>query len=42
MFSLRGPHGNVFRFVIPFTTTEAQIDGAAEILERALGEAGAT
>ena len=42
LFSLRGPHGNVFRFVIPFTTTEAQIDGAAEILERALGEAGAT
>ena len=32
--------GSVFRFVPPFTTTEAQMDEAAEILDAALGSVG--
>ncbi len=30
--------GSVFRFVPPFTTTEAQLDRAAAILDEAIGE----
>ena len=29
-------NGSVFRFVPPFTTTEAQLDEAAEILDHAI------
>jgi len=36
LFSVRGAHGNVVRFVPPVTTSEAQIDHASDILERAL------
>jgi 2,2-dialkylglycine decarboxylase (pyruvate) len=32
--------GSVFRFVPPFTTSEDQMDQAAEILDRAIGQAG--
>ena len=32
--------GSVFRFVPPFTTTEAQMDEAAEILDSAIGSVG--
>jgi 2,2-dialkylglycine decarboxylase (pyruvate) len=38
LFSLRGRHRNVFRFVPPFTTTEAQLDRAADILDGAIGK----
>ena len=40
LFSVRGQHGNVLRFVPPFCTSEAQIDRAAAILERALARHG--
>jgi 4-aminobutyrate aminotransferase-like enzyme len=33
MFSVRGRHKNVLRFVPPFTTSDAQLDRATEILE---------
>ena len=36
LFSVRGAHGNVARFVPPVTTSENQIDRATDILERAL------
>lgn len=36
LFSVRGAHGNVVRFVPPCTTSESQIDQATEILENAL------
>lgn len=36
LFSVRGAHGNVIRFVPPCTTSESQIDQATDILERAL------
>ena len=36
LFSARGRHGNVLRFVPPFCTSGEQIDRAAGILERAL------
>jgi 2,2-dialkylglycine decarboxylase (pyruvate) len=36
MFSVRGLHKNVLRFVPPFTTTDRQIDDATEILESAI------
>jgi 4-aminobutyrate aminotransferase-like enzyme len=36
LFSVRGQHGNVLRFVPPFCTTESQLDDAAAIIERAL------
>lgn len=39
LFSVRGPHKNVLRFVPPFTTTEAQLDQASEILANAIGKA---
>ena len=32
-------NGSVFRFVPPFTTTESQMDQAADILDHALGQA---
>lgn len=38
LFSVRGAHGNVVRFVPPVTTSEAQIDQATDILERALSQ----
>ena len=38
LFSVRGAHGNVVRFVPPATTTEQQIDQASDILERALSQ----
>ena len=41
LFSLRGPHGNVLRFVLPFTTTEAQIDRALGIVGDAIRDTGA-
>jgi len=41
LFSLRGPHWNVLRFILPFTTTEPQIDRALGIIEDALRETGA-
>ncbi|GIT44948.1 MAG: hypothetical protein Ct9H300mP11_28840 [Chloroflexota bacterium] len=31
-------NGSVFRFVPPFTTTEAQLDEAAQILDHAISE----
>ncbi|MDE0387335.1 MAG: aminotransferase class III-fold pyridoxal phosphate-dependent enzyme, partial [Rhodospirillales bacterium] len=40
LFSVRGQHRNVLRFVPPFCTSEAQIDRAAAILERALARHG--
>lgn len=36
MFSVRGKFKNVLRFVPPFTTTDAQLDRATEILEEAI------
>ncbi|MCC6469943.1 MAG: aspartate aminotransferase family protein [Alphaproteobacteria bacterium] len=39
MFSVRGKFKNVLRFVPPFTTTNAQLDQAAEILESGLRRA---
>jgi 2,2-dialkylglycine decarboxylase (pyruvate) len=39
MFSVRGRFNNVLRFVPPFTTTDAQLDRAAEILEAGMREA---
>lgn len=36
IFSVRGQHGNVMRFVPPFGTTEAQLDRAIDILEGGL------
>lgn len=36
MFSVRGRHKNVLRFVPPFTTTDQQLDTATEILEGAI------
>ena len=36
LFSVRGAHGNVVRFVPPCTTSESQIDQATDILENAL------
>jgi 2,2-dialkylglycine decarboxylase (pyruvate) len=38
LFSVRGAHGNVVRFVPPVTTSEAQIDQATDIIERALSQ----
>ena len=32
MFSVRGRHKNVLRFVPPFSTTDQQIEDAADIL----------
>ena len=40
LFSVRGQHRNVLRFVPPFCTGDAQIDRAAAILERALARHG--
>jgi 4-aminobutyrate aminotransferase-like enzyme len=39
MFSVRGRYKNVLRFVPPFTTTDAQLDQATEILEGAIRKA---
>lgn len=39
MFSVRGKYKNVLRFVPPFTTTEAQLDKATEILDAAMRKA---
>ncbi len=39
MFSVRGKFKNVLRFVPPFTTTNAQIDKATEILEAGMRKA---
>ena len=36
LFSVRGAHGNVARFVPPVTTSESQIDEATHILESAM------
>ena len=36
LFSVRGAHGNVVRFVPPVTTSESQIDQATDILENAI------
>jgi 2,2-dialkylglycine decarboxylase (pyruvate) len=36
MFSVRGKHKNVLRFVPPFTTTDAELDHATEILDAGL------
>lgn len=36
LFSVRGLHRNVLRFVPPFTTTTIQLDQAADILDRAI------
>ena len=36
LFSVRGQHGNVLRFVPPFCTSDEQIDRAVVILGRAL------
>lgn len=36
LFSVRGAHGNVIRFVPPVTTTEAQMDRAVDVLEHAI------
>ncbi len=41
LFSVRRA-GSVFRFTIPFSTTEQQLDAAAEILDSALVQAAAT
>ncbi len=40
LFSVRGQHGNVLRFVPPFCTSDDEIDRAAAILERALARQG--
>ena len=40
LFSVRGQHGNVLRFVPPFCTGDAQIDRAAAILGDALARHG--
>jgi 2,2-dialkylglycine decarboxylase (pyruvate) len=40
LFSVRGPNSNVLRFVPPFTTTDADLDEAADILEEAIAAAG--
>ena len=40
LFSVRGQHRNVLRFVPPFCTSDEQIDRAAAILERALARRG--
>ena len=40
LFSVRGQHRNVLRFVPPFCTSDEQIDRAAAILERALARHG--
>jgi 4-aminobutyrate aminotransferase-like enzyme len=39
MFSVRGKFKNVLRFVPPFTTTNAQLDQATEILEAGMHKA---
>jgi 2,2-dialkylglycine decarboxylase (pyruvate) len=39
LFSVRGPHKNVLRFVPPFSTTDAQLDRATEIIEKGLRRA---
>src|SRR5215470_16993883 len=39
MFSVRGKFKNVLRFVPPFTTTDAQLDKATEILEAGMRKA---
>ncbi len=39
LFSVRGQHGNVLRFVPPFCTTENQLDEACEILEAGIATA---
>jgi 4-aminobutyrate aminotransferase-like enzyme len=39
MFSVRGKFKNVLRFVPPFTTTNAQLDQATEILEAGMRKA---
>ena len=39
LFSARGQHGNVLRFVPPFCTTEDQLDQAADLLEAGIREA---
>lgn len=36
MFSVRGRHKNVLRFVPPFTTTDEQIDKATDLLEQGI------
>ena len=36
LFSVRGAHGNVVRFVPPVTTSESQIDEATLILENSM------
>jgi len=36
MFSVRGKHKNVLRFVPPFTTSDGQLDRASEILDTGL------
>ena len=36
IFSVRGQHGNVMRFVPPFGTTEGQLDRAIDILQGGL------
>ena len=36
LFSVRGPNSNVLRFVLPFTTNDADLDEAADILEEAI------
>lgn len=38
LFSVRGPGGNVLRFVPPFTTTDAQLEEAAAIIGNALDQ----
>ena len=40
LFSVRGQHGNVLRFVPPFCTSDDEIDRAAAILERAFARQG--
>ncbi|MBI2527361.1 MAG: aspartate aminotransferase family protein [Candidatus Rokubacteria bacterium] len=39
LFSVRGPHRNVLRFVPPFTTTPEQLARAAEMLDAAIRKA---
>jgi 4-aminobutyrate aminotransferase/(S)-3-amino-2-methylpropionate transaminase len=39
LFSVRGPHHNVLRFVPPFSTSLDQLEQAAGILERSIGKA---
>ena len=40
LFSVRGQHGNVLRFVPPFCSSGEQIDRAVSILEGALARHG--